>query len=56
VVIPKVGPFKGLGFNNPTPQTADLYIKSIDTTVDRCRTFLEEVRAGNAVLLNRRPG
>ena len=50
--IPKVGPFKGLGFNNPTPQTEDLYIKSIDTTVDRYRAFLEQVRAGTLVLPN----
>src|ERR1035438_5031216 len=26
---PRIGPFKSLGFNNPTPQTEDLYIKSI---------------------------
>ena len=50
--IPKVGPFKGLGFNNPTPQTEDLYIKSIDTTVDSYRAFLEEERAGKLVLPN----
>ena len=42
--IPKIGPFKGLAFNNPTPQTEDLYIKSINTTVDRYRALLEEVR------------
>src|ERR1017187_7146569 len=50
--IPKVGPFKGLGFDNPTPQTEDLYIKSINTTVDRYRAFLEQVRAGTLVLPN----
>jgi hypothetical protein len=50
--IPKVGPFKGLGFNNPTPQTEDLYIKSIDTTVDSYRAFLEEERVGKLVLPN----
>jgi len=43
--MPKIGPFKGLAFNNPTPQTQDLYIKSIHTTVDQYRVFLEEVRA-----------
>jgi hypothetical protein len=48
--MPKVGPFKGLGFNNPTPQTEDLYIKSINTTVDQYRALLEEVRAGTVVL------
>jgi hypothetical protein len=41
--MPKIGPFKGLAFNNPTPQTEDLYIKSINTTVDQYRAFLEEV-------------
>ncbi len=50
--IPKIGPFKALGFNNPTPQTEDLYIKSIDTTTDRYRTLLEEVRTGKLVLPN----
>jgi hypothetical protein len=42
--IPKVGPFKGLAFKNPTSQTEDLYIKSINTTVDQYRAFLEEVK------------
>ncbi len=48
--MPRVGPFKGLGFNNPTPQTEDLYIKSINTTVDQYRVLLEEVRADKLVL------
>jgi hypothetical protein len=48
--VPKVGPFKGLGFNNPTPKTEDLYIKSINTTTDHYRNLLEEVRAGKLVL------
>src|SRR6266487_3722230 len=50
--MPKVGPFKGLAFNNPTPQTEDLYIKSINTTVDQYRAFLEQVRADTLVLPN----
>ena len=50
--MPKIGPFKGLAFNNPTPQTEDLYIKSINTTVDQYRVFLEEVRADTLVLPN----
>src|ERR1035437_360076 len=43
--VPKVGPFKGLGFNNPTPQTEDLYIKSINTTTDDYGVMLTKVRA-----------
>jgi zinc dependent phospholipase C len=50
--IPKVGPFKGLGFKTPTPQTEDLYIKSINTTVDDYRKLLEEVRNGKPMLSN----
>src|SRR5713101_7023522 len=50
--MPKIGPFKGLAFNNPTPQTEDLYIKSINTTVDQYRAFLEQVRTDTLVLPN----
>lgn len=50
--MPRIGPFKGLGFNNPTPQTEDLYFKSINTTVDHYRAFLEEVRTDTLVLPN----
>ena len=50
--MPKIGPFKGLAFNNPTPQTEDLYIKSINTTVDEYRVFLKEVRTDSLVLPN----
>ena len=50
--MPRVGPFKGLGFKSPTPQTEDLYFKSINLTVDQYRTFLEEVRHDKLVLPN----
>jgi hypothetical protein len=50
--MPKVGPFKGLAFNNPTPQTEDLYFKSINKTVDQYRTFLQAVGSGTLVLPN----
>ena len=50
--MPRVGPFKGLGFKNPTPQTEDLYFKSINTTVDQYRVFLEEVRTSSLVVPN----
>jgi hypothetical protein len=50
--MPKVGPFKGLAFNSPTPQTADLYIKSINKTVDQYRVFLEQVRTDSLALPN----
>ena len=50
--VPKIGPFKALAFNHPTPQTEDLYFKSINTTVDRYRAFLREVHANALVLPN----
>jgi Zinc dependent phospholipase C len=50
--LPKIGPFKALAFNNPTAQTEDLYFKSINTTVDQYRLYLQQVRAGSLVLVN----
>jgi hypothetical protein len=51
--MPKIGPFKALAFNNPTAQTEDMYFKSINTTVDHYRIYLEQVRAGTLELPNR---
>jgi hypothetical protein len=50
--MPKIGPFKALGFNNPTPQTEDMYFKSINTTVDQYRIYLQQVRTGSLNLAN----
>ncbi len=50
--MPKIGPFKALAFNNPTTQTEDLYFKSINTTVDQYRIYLQQVRAGSLELAN----
>ena len=51
-IIPKVGPFKGLGFKNPTPQTEDMYFKSINSTVDQYRSLLRAVRTDSLLLPN----
>jgi hypothetical protein len=48
--MPKIGPFKALAFKSPTPQTEDLYFKSINTTVDQYRAFLEGARTDALVL------
>src|SRR6202011_4682498 len=50
--MPRIGPFKGLAFSNPTRQTEDLYIKSINTTVDQYRRLLEDVGTDTLVLPN----
>jgi hypothetical protein len=50
--VPKIGPFKALAFNNPTPQTEEMYFKSINTTVDQYRIYLKQVGAGTLELPN----
>jgi hypothetical protein len=51
--FPKIGPFKAMAFKNPTPQTQELYFKSINTTVDQYRAFLEQIRADVLLVPNR---
>jgi hypothetical protein len=50
--MPKIGPFKALAFNSPTTQTAEMYFKSINTTVDQYRIYLQQVGAGSLELAN----
>jgi hypothetical protein len=50
--MPKSGPFKALAFNSPTTQTAEMYFKSINTTVDRYRIYLYQVGAGSLEFTN----
>jgi len=50
--MPRIGPFKGLGFKNPTPQTEDLYFKSVNLTVDQYRAFLHAVGTDSVLLPN----
>ena len=48
--MPKIGPFKAMAFTNPTPQTEDMYFKSINTTVDQYRADLEALRTDSLQL------
>ncbi|HZQ21229.1 MAG TPA: zinc dependent phospholipase C family protein [Terriglobales bacterium] len=41
-IIPKVGPFKAVAFKTPTTQTEDLYIKSVNQTVENYRYLLRQ--------------
>jgi len=50
--MPRIGPFKGLGFKNPTPQTEDLYFKSINLTVDQYRAVLHAAGSDSVQLPN----
>ncbi|HEY3971800.1 MAG TPA: zinc dependent phospholipase C family protein [Candidatus Sulfotelmatobacter sp.] len=50
--VPKVGPFKALDFKIPTQKTEDLYIASVNRTLDNYRSLLIEVRARHLQLPN----
>ena len=50
--VPKVGPFKALDFKIPTQKTEDLYIASVDRTLDNYKTLLGEVKNKNLKLTN----
>src|SRR5215475_2880578 len=46
-IIPKVGPFSALAFKVPSTQAEDMYIKSVNATLDNYHRLLAEVRRGN---------
>jgi hypothetical protein len=50
--VPKVGPFKALDFKIPTRKTEDLYIASVNHTLDDYKGLLVEVRANKLHLAN----
>jgi len=52
-IIPKVGPFSAVAFKIPTTQTEDMYIKSIDLTIDDYRGLLRQSSAPHMVLVNK---
>ena len=50
--VPKVGPFKALDFKIPTQQTEDLYIASVNRTVENYKMLLAEVEKNQLHLAN----
>src|SRR5260221_4838150 len=50
--VPKVGPFKAVDFKIPTQKTEDLYIASVDHTLDNYRQLLAEARTKKLRLPN----
>jgi hypothetical protein len=50
--MPKIGPFKALAFKIPTQKTEDLYIASVDKTVEDYTKLLHETAAGDLQLTN----
>jgi hypothetical protein len=51
-VIPHIGPFKALAFKPLTPEAEKLYMASFNTTIDRYREYLSEVREDRLKLAN----
>jgi len=51
-LVPKIGPFKALDFKIPTQQTEDLYIASVNLTVQNYTNLLEEAAQKKAHLAN----
>ncbi len=50
--VPKIGPFKALDIKVPTQKTEDLYIASVDKTIENYTQLLHESSAGDLQLPN----
>jgi len=50
--MPKIGPFKALDFKIPTQKTEDLYIASVDHTIENYKGLLAEVQKKDLALTN----
>jgi hypothetical protein len=51
-LVPKVGPFRALDFKIPTQKTEDLYVASVDRTVENYKKLLAEASEGKLQLTN----
>ena len=51
-ILPKIGPLKALNIKTPDSQTENLYLKSVNNTVDQYRAYLANVQTGTLRLTN----
>jgi len=51
-IMPKVGPFSGLAFHPPTPVVEQLYMSSVNLTLEHYRTLLHAQQKGTLELAN----
>ena len=51
-LVPKVGPFKALDFKIPSQQTEDMYVASVDHTLDNYKNLLRDVETKSLSLPN----
>jgi Zinc dependent phospholipase C len=52
-IIPRFGPFKPLAYRDPTPQTEDLYFRSMNDVVDNYSRMVHEAANGDPNFPNR---
>jgi hypothetical protein len=52
-IMPKFGPFRAAKFKIPTQQTEDMYVKSVNETVDNFTSLLDQTKRGDLDLPNR---
>jgi Zinc dependent phospholipase C len=52
-IIPRFGPFKPLAYRDPTPQTEDLYFRSMNNVVEQYSRLMEEAAGGDLKFPNR---
>ena len=52
-LIPKAGPFKAIAFKMPSSETETLYLKSVNSSVEQYKAYLQDLRAGKLVLENK---
>src|SRR5207302_6717247 len=52
-IVPKIGPFKAVDFRIPTQKTEDMYIKSVDATVENYTGLLQQEAKATLYLPNR---
>jgi hypothetical protein len=52
-LVPKFGPLKALAYKDPTPQTEDLYFKSMNNVVNEYHMLVHQTGAGDLHIPNR---
>jgi hypothetical protein len=49
-LVPKVGPFRALGFKIPTPRGEAIFMKSFDDTIAHAKSNAQEIRDGSLTI------
>jgi hypothetical protein len=52
-ILPKIGPLKSMMIKNPTPQTEQLYLKSVNDSIDLYEKVVDDAARGNLQLANK---